>query len=180
MLNIKKYENKCIVCGSIFNKRHRITCSDKCHKIYLANRKQYLSKQTLQKLSDCGKKSAQVQSEKRRSKNEIEFCKLCEEHFHNVEHNKAIFNGWDADVIIHDIKYAILWNGKWHYEQIMPGTSLKQLQNRDSIKIKEILKMNYVPYVIKDLGKHKSDFVQEKFNEFIENLKENDYFRYIK
>ena len=70
--------------------------------------------------------------------------------------------------------------GKWHYEQIMPGTSLKQIQNRDSIKIKEILKMNYVPYVIKDLGKHKSDFVQEKFNEFIENLKENDYFRYIK
>ena len=146
----------------------------------MANRKQYLSKQTLQKLSDCGKKSAQVQSEKRRSKNEIEFCKLWEEHFHNVEHNKAIFNGWDADVIIHDIKYAILWNGKWHYEQIMPGTSLKQIQNRDSIKIKEILKMNYVPYVIKDLGKHKSDFVQEKFNEFIENLKENDYFRYIK
>ena len=35
----------------------------------------------------------------------------------NVKHNEAIFNGWDADVIIEDIKLAVLWNGKWHYEK---------------------------------------------------------------
>jgi hypothetical protein len=54
----------------------------------------------------------------RRSKNEIKFCILCEQNFSNVEHNKPIFNGWDADIIIHDIKYAILWNGAWHYKKL--------------------------------------------------------------
>lgn len=50
-----------------------------------------------------------------------------------------MFNGWDADIIIPNIKVAVLWNGKWHYEQIKKGHSVKQVQNRDKIKLKEIV-----------------------------------------
>ena len=29
-----------------------------------------------------------------------------------------MFNGWDADVILPDLKIAIMWNGIWHYKQV--------------------------------------------------------------
>ena len=82
-----------------------------------------------------------------------------------------MFNGWDADVILPDLKVAILWNGKWHYEEIMEGTSLKQIQNRDRIKLKEIRKAGYEPYVIKDMGKHNPQFVKEQFETFLSHVK---------
>lgn len=105
----------------------------------------------------------------RRSKNEIYFAKLCKEYFKNVKTNEKIFNGWDADVIIEDIKTAVLWNGRWHYEKIMEGHSLEQVQNRDRIKLNEIKKAGYTPYIIKDMGKHDPDFVKEKFEEFLKS-----------
>ena len=158
---------KCIVCGKEFRRHNATCCSEECSNEYWHNRKKYLSKECIEKLRITGKKSVLIQSENRRSKNEIEFCKLCEEYFHNVEHNKPIFNGWDADIIIHDIKYAILWNGKWHYEKITQSHSVKQVQNRDKIKIKEIENSGYTPYIIKDMGKYNLDFVKEEFNKFL-------------
>ena len=175
--NEKLPTKKCIICGNEFKHKKNKCCSKECLQIYLKNKKQYLNIDTLHKFQEIGKKSAQIQRETRRSKNEIEFCKLCENYFNNVEHNNAIFNGWDADIIIHDIKVAVLWNGKWHYEQIMDNTSLKQIQNRDNIKIKEIKNYGYIPYIIKDLGKYNINFVKEKFNEFINYLQENNYIR---
>jgi hypothetical protein len=120
-----------------------------------------------------GLKSVESQSEKRRSKNEIYFSELCINYFNNVECNKSIFNGWDSDVIIHDIKYAILWNGKWHYDKIKLGHSVSQVQNRDMIKIKEISNFGYVPYIIKDMGKYNMKFVEEQFSIFIRSLENN-------
>lgn len=106
-----------------------------------------------------------------RSKNEIYFSELCIDKFKNVLTNEKLFNGWDADIILEDYKVAILWNGKWHYEKIMKKHSLKQVQNRDKIKIKEIYKNNYIPYIIKDLGRHNKEYVEEKFNIFYRWLK---------
>lgn len=77
-----------------------------------------------------------------------------------------MFNDWDADVIVEDFKITIMWNGKWHYEKLMEGHSVKQVQNRDKIKIKEIKNCGYIPYVIKDLGEHNKQFVEGKFEEF--------------
>lgn len=37
----------------------------------------------------------------------------------HVENNKPMFNGWDADVLIFDFNIAVMWNGKWHYVQVM-------------------------------------------------------------
>ena len=81
-----------------------------------------------------------------------------------------MFNGWDADVIIPELKIAVLWNGKWHYEEIMKGTSLSQIQNRDKIKIKEIKRANFHPYVIKDMGRYNADFVKAQFDMFVDNI----------
>jgi hypothetical protein len=131
------------------------------------------SKESWLALHNGGCKGIQHQGDLRRSKNEIEFCKLCEEYFNNVKHNECIFNGWDADIIIEDIKFAVLWNGPWHYKQITKSHSVKQIQNRDKIKIKEIKESGWTPYIIKDMGKANKDFVKEKFDEFLKYLKEN-------
>ena len=137
------------------------------------NENRIISPEQREKLSLGGRHSVEIQGDKRRSKNEIEFCKLCEEYFDNVKHNECIFNGWDADIIIEDIKFAVLWNGPWHYKQITKSHSVKQTQNMDKIKVKEIEECGWTLYIIKDMGKANKDFVKEKFNEFLKYLKEN-------
>ena len=91
---------------------------------------------------------------------------MCKSEFENVLENSQMFNGWDADVILVDHKVAVLWNGAWHYKEIMPGTSLKQIQTRDRIKIDEINKAGFHPYIIVDMGKHDPKFVNDQFNTF--------------
>jgi len=81
-----------------------------------------------------------------------------------------MFNGWDADVIIEDLKIAILWNGIWHYKKVNIKHSLLQVQTRDKFKIEQIIKCGYTPYVIKDVGKHNANFVKEEFDKFIKSL----------
>lgn len=106
----------------------------------------------------------------RRSKNEIYFAELCQVYFDVVWTNKPIFNGWDADVIIPELKIAILWNGKWHYEKLTENHSVKQVQNRDRIKIKEIKKLEYTPYIIKDMGREDKKYVEAEFEKFIQHI----------
>jgi len=114
-----------------------------------------------------GRNSIKVQVESRRSKNEIYFSELCKKQFKTVLTNEPMFNDWDADVILPDYKLAILWNGKWHYEKITKKHSVKQVQNRDNIKIEEIKKMGYTPYIIKDMGKYNPKFVEEQFGKMV-------------
>lgn len=169
------HQHICKVCGKTYTYIYGTDttnkfCSHDCLKYFRSHFKDFLSKETLLSLHNFGVQNIIKQGDTKRSKNEIEFCNLCEEYFNNVEHNKSIFNGWDADVIIHDIKYAILWNGKWHYEQITKSHSVKQVQNRDKIKIQEIINSGYTPYIIKDLGSYNLDFVKEEFNKFIQYM----------
>ena len=121
-------------------------------------------------LSRAGQKSADARQS--RSKNEMYFCELCEKHFNCVLHNIPMFNGWDADVIIEDVKIAVLWNGPWHYLTVMPNqkSSLLQIQNRDKIKIVEIQRCGYTPYVIKDMGRFNKDFVEAEFQKFLQYI----------
>ena len=69
-------------------------------------------------------------------------------------------------MIIHSEKTAILWNGIWHYRQIMKSQSLKQVQARDKVKTAIIEKFGYTPYVIKDMGKYDKAFVEQEFEIF--------------
>ena len=118
-----------------------------------------------------GKASAKSQADIRRSKNEMFFADLANSIYKDSINNKAIFNGWDADIIIPSLKIAILWNGKWHYEDICG--QLKQVQNRDRIKYSEIVKAGYMPYIITDLGKFSESKCLkelERFNNFVKLL----------
>lgn len=148
-----------------WKKRKQKFCSKSCSQTYLMN--------SGNKASEMGKKSVSVQHNKRRSKNEIYFGELCKQKFQNVKFNKPMFNGWDADVIIEDLKLTVLWNGAWHYKKITNQHSLEQVKNRDAIKQEEIIKAGYNFYIIKDMGKHNKEFVEKKFQEMLVFLKLN-------
>lgn len=152
------YYKNCIICNKLYTVKYKYSkkcCSKEC-----------VSKQLSILGVISGRKSAALQSKNKRSKNEKEFANLCISKFKNVECNIPIFNGWDADVIIHDLKIAVLWNGKWHYEKITRKHSVQQVQNRDQIKTKEILACGYTPYIIKDLGIDKN-IVNKEFEKFV-------------
>jgi hypothetical protein len=155
----KYYNLTCSICLKDFKyKNIAKCCSMECRKIGM---------------SKGGLKSVTTQKESRRSKNEILFANLCFDYFKDVKTNEPIFNGWDADIILPNEKIAILWNGKWHYEKITEKHSVNQVQNRDSIKIKEIQNLGFNPYVIKDMGKFNKTFVFsefEKFKSFVSTL----------
>ncbi len=159
---------ECYLCKKEFNvewkRRGQKFCSFSCASIWRNT--------TLGIGRIAGLASVKIQSENRRSKNEIYFAELCENHFNKVLINEQMFNGWDADIIIEDYKIAVLWNGKWHYEKITEKHSVEQVQNRDKIKMKEIKELGYIPYVIKDLGKYKKEFVENKFKDFLVFLKQ--------
>lgn len=161
-----KVKKECQICQKEFEvswkKRSQVFCSVSC-----ATKWKNINLSMAQK---GGLASVVSQSKKKRSKNEIYFYELCKDKFNKVLSNEPMFNGWDADIIIEDIKTAILWNGKWHYEKIKKEHSVEQVQNRDRIKLAEIEKMGYKPYVIKDLGKANKKFVEKEFQKFIDNL----------
>jgi hypothetical protein len=113
-----------------------------------------------------GQRSAQKQATLRRSKNEIAFATLCQEKFSNVVTNVAMFDGWDADVILQDQKVAVLWNGPWHYRKLTKKHSIEQVQNRDRIKLKKIAEAGYTSYVIEDQSGESTSKVQVEFQKF--------------
>ena len=173
----KKKLYVCGICGKEYyyckGENTKRFCSKDCMNEYNKNRAKYMSDESKKRISDNAKRVIEKQGDIRRSKNEIGFCKLCEEYFDNVEHNVPLFNGWDADIIIHDYKIAILWNGNWHYKQISKTTPLKMVQNRDNIKIKEIENYGYIPYIIKDTGKYDEQKILKEFEKlkiFINNI----------
>jgi len=157
---------ECKVCKIIFQpKKSSISlCSLKCAK----QNEQSQDYKDNAKLN--GRKGGLVSAQKqnKRSKNEIYFSELCEQYFgkDRVTTNEKFFDGWDADVIVHSIKTAILWNGCWHYKQITKKHCLKQVQTRDLIKNKIIEKYGYRPYTVKDMGKFNKNFVEQEFELF--------------
>jgi hypothetical protein len=167
-------EKTCPICKIIFVKeykyRKQMTCSSKCARFWTYHKDNPNYVKNKKNVIEAGKKSVTSQKDKRRSKNEKMFYEKIKEVFHDSIHNEPIFNGWDADIIIPSEKIAILWNGIWHYKKITKKHSVEQVQNRDEIKINEIKKLGYKVYVIKDLGKHNAEFVNEQFNIFIKKF----------
>jgi hypothetical protein len=160
----------CPMCNKEFQPSHSNTkmCSKKCYDDY--QRTDEIREKAVLNGQKAGLKSAQ--SQQRRSKNEVCFAEMCEGYFgkDDVVCNEAMFDGWDADVIILSRKMAVLWNGPWHYQQIMKTQSLKQVQARDAIKWNVIEKYGYTPFVIKDTGKHNPKFVKQEFECFLFSL----------
>jgi len=173
--NFIRKKQTCLNCGKkIDDSRDRIFCSQNCSMIW--RHENNIEWKDIHKQGSIkgGRKS--VLSQNRRSKNEKLFGDMCFSFFKNVRFNEPIFNGWDADVIIDDYKLAILWNGNWHYKQIGIKHSLLQVQNRDKIKIKEIIRFGYKPYIIKDLGKYNPEFVESEFEKLKGKIINNNFF----
>ena len=84
-----------------------------------------------------------------RSKNEIKLFEIMSKDYVCL-HNKRMFNNRDADIIIPDLKLAILWNGIWHYEQVIKNRSIKQMINMDDYKLRQIKKCGYNFIIVKD------------------------------
>ena len=141
-LSVPKKLRICKCCGKqyLYNKgiSTRIVCSKECSEYIRTHKKEFMTDDAIKKLSEAGKKAANNSFNLKRSKAEIYFANLCKEKYNNVLTNERLFNGWDADIILPDFKIAILYNGKWHYEEISKKVSLSQIQNRDKIKISEI------------------------------------------
>ena len=81
-----------------------------------------------------------------------------------------ISNEWDADIIIHHLKIAILYNGIFHYKKVYKDQKLERMISKDRLKEKIIIDNGYTYYIIKDLGGFNKNFVENKFNLFIHNL----------
>jgi len=161
-LKIDRETRNCATCTSEFE------CKPSSKQKFCgANCKIQFSRENPNVYMQAGRKSAAVQRALRRSKNEIYFYELCKGRFNKVLANPSMFNGWDADVVIEDLKIAVLWNGKWHYEKITAKHSVAQVQNRDRIKLIEISKAGYTPYVIKDMGRENRQFVEREFENFL-------------
>jgi hypothetical protein len=162
---MKRCSSKCKNCGLEWTQiylsklepgQYKSTCSLLCTK----ELQRGIGKNAMNKLwqdegtmrehaSYAGRKSASKSV--RRSKDEIALFKLCESYFNTVLNNKIIKDGWDADIVIEDFKYAILWNGPWHYRQ-MPhkNHSLKQVQKRDEIKYSKLSDAGYTVLIFED------------------------------
>jgi uncharacterized CHY-type Zn-finger protein len=154
----------CLICQKEFQPSHSVTklCSIACSQAQW--RTPEYRQNAIKNGQKAGKISAQKQS--RRSQNKIYFSELCLEYF-TITTNETFFDGWDADVIIHSDKMAVLWNGIWHYKQISKTQSLKQVQARDKVKTAIIEKKGYAPFVIVDMGKHDKNFVDQEFATFL-------------
>lgn len=140
----------CKWCSKIFTKRDRKNyCSDHCRRLFRQDQVTHRSDDVKDKMKIGGLKGAA--SRGLRSKDEVSLYNLCYDEFQNVTHNTQIVAGWDADILLHDYKIAILWNGPWHYKQMpFSNHSLKQVQNRDKIKIKEFSNIGWKVLVYED------------------------------
>ena len=151
--------NYCKICGKElpYQDRHRRTCGNPdCVETAF---------------QEAGKHSSATQT--KRSAAEVLFYDFCCRYFKDVQHNVAMFNGWDADVIINDIKYAVLWNGPWHYKKVFDNqrSSLDQIQNRDKIKIMEIQKAGYTPYIVDNSNNCSTkEYVEKEFIKFLTSI----------
>jgi hypothetical protein len=134
-----KYSNiyflKCEECEKAFTHNNRTKfCSVECRSA---------------RYSRNGRKAAALNN--RRSKDEIRLFELCVAKFPSAKPNLIIQDGWDADIVIDDLRIAILWNGPWHYKDIkMVGHSLLQVQTRDRIKTDLFTRLGWTVLVYED------------------------------
>lgn len=172
-IKLKETLRICEMCKKKFTPKRKESrfCNKICSNLLLISDKE--------KLKENGRKGGLISSKTspNRSKAEIYFSELCMEYFTKpaITCNEQFFidkNGgkWDADMIIHHLKIAILYNGIWHYKEVCKNQKFERTVSRDRLKEKIILDNGYTYYIVKDIGKFNKEFVQEQFNLFIHKL----------
>lgn len=177
-----KYQNKifikdttriCEWCKNEYNPKTSIQrfCSQKCSHSFLNKDKDV----NFLRSQKGGNNSMLTLN--RRSKAEIYFSELCIEYFSKpaITCNEQFFidkNGgkWDADIILHHLKIAILYNGIFHYKKVYKHQKLERMIAKDRLKEKIIIDNGYTYYTVKDLGGFNKKFVETEFDLFIHKL----------
>ena len=112
----------------------------------------------------------------KRSKGEILFYDLCADRGWSLTHNDPAFEGYDADILIHDHKIAIHYDGPCHRRVIFRGQSLAQIQTRDRRKRAIIERHGWRNFTI-EAERTNVDFLRLEFKRliaFIERTKTDD------
>ncbi len=173
---IKDLIRKCLWCDKEYNvkRKEQQYCNKNC-----ANKKLNCNSEMAKERGRIGgNKSLQMFS--RRSKAEIDFAYMCIDYFgnENIICNQLFFkdknnNLWDADIIITNLKIAILYNGIFHYKKVYKDQKLERMIAKDKLKQKIIIQNGYTYYIVKDLKSYNKKFVIEQFNLFIHKLNYN-------
>jgi hypothetical protein len=144
----KKVEVSCIGCNTSLHLSLKVYQKRQI-KLFTCNENSCKSTYIKEVSRESGKRSANKRN--KRSKKEIELYDLLKLNFSNIGNNETIANGWDADILLHDHKIAILWNGPWHYREMgFSNHSLKQVVNRDCIKIQEFESIGWNVLIYED------------------------------
>jgi len=174
--NYNKNPKKCKTCDNDipYDKKRQDYCSRICgnqHRNHTDETKAKIKNTINDRIKKYGP-YPQSRTFVTRSKNEIALFGLLSNTFECIA-NEKIFNGRDADIIIPDLKLAILWNGIWHYEPVIKNRSLLQSFNRDIYKLKQIKKCNYHYIIIKDHNNKMSPI--KAYNRILECIKNEDW-----
>lgn len=191
ILKNKDYNKNCNKCNILFSTKcsNKIICNNcvdykfkyknclYCNKDKVYNKLKTCSKECLNNiLKQNGRIGGLISTQlsSKRSKAEMLFYNLCCKFFgvENTKSNACIFkdknnNYWDADIVITNYKFAICYNGAWHYIKLKEKHNLKQVQQRDKLKEQIIFNNNYIQYIIKDMSKFNKIFVYKEFHIFI-------------
>ncbi len=116
---------------------------------------------TAAQYSAMGRRSAA--SVPRRSRGEIALAELCSAQGWTITTNDPIFSGWDADILIHDLRIAVHYDGPCHRRKIYQGQSLDQIQTRDRIKRRQVRSHGWTNHTIADDGSYSAAFVRAQF-----------------
>lgn len=86
---------------------------------------------------------------------------------------------------LENTRYVFIWRLLYHLA-ICPFNGQRRNRTSDNcffifvaeciskIKIKEIKKLGFIPYIIQDLGKYNPNFVESEFKKFIEMVADHD------
>lgn len=106
-----------------------------------------------------------------RSKNERLLFELIYRKFPDAVHNRRMFNGYDADIVIPSLKLAIHWNGAWHYTNVLKSEYglklLHKTQSKNKLQLSEIENCGFKNYIIKDMGGYNPKFVNPEFEKLL-------------
>lgn len=86
-----------------------------------------------------------------------------------------MFNGYDSDVILEELKLAIHWNGPLHYRNIFGVEVFDHILHRDKLRYEAIENCGYTNYIIDDSNNKgfSKQKVDEEFNRFLQFIKDS-------
>jgi MYM-type Zinc finger with FCS sequence motif len=162
---VAKVKNICVICSKVFfHCKPLQSCSKQC--LLEISRRSGTKGGLTTSTSPFQKRS--------RSNNERNFFQKILNLYPDALHNKRMFDGYDADIIIPSKKIAIHWNGIWHYQKVITESLLHKIQKKDELRYASIARCGYINYIIKDLGVMNKEKVDHEYINFINYIQQSE------